>query len=62
MCVSRRWDAILQNAFAVVGPEIAILDGARCHDPLPKVSVWCRRDVIFTKKHAFGVDETTLDF
>ena len=62
MCVSRRWDAILQNAFAVVGPEIAILDGARWCDPQPKVGVWCRRGVIFSKKVAFGVDETTLDF
>ena len=31
-------------------------------DPLPKICVWCRRDVIFREKRAFGVDETTLDF
>ena len=62
MCVSHRRDAISQNAFAILGPEITILDGARCRDPLPKVGVWCGRDVIFSKKLAFGVDETTLDF
>ena len=61
MCVLRRRDAILQNAFAIVAPEITILDGARWRDPLPKVGVWCRRDAIFTKEIAFGVDETTLD-
>ena len=62
MCVLRRRDAILQNAFAIVAPEITILDGARWRDPLPKVGAWCRRDVSFSKKVAFGVDETTLDF
>ena len=63
-CVLRRRDAILQNAFAIVAPEITILDGARWRDPLPKVGVWCRRDAFFflSKKVAFGVDETTLDF
>ena len=62
MYVLRRRDAILQNAFAIVAPEITILDGARWRDPLPKVGVWCGRDVIFQKKLAFGVDETPLDF
>ena len=42
--------------------RMSILDGARWRDPLPKVGAWCRRDVIFSKKVAFGVDETTLDF
>ena len=31
-------------------------------DPLPKICVRCKRDVIFWEKRAFGVDETTLDF
>ena len=43
-------------------PEITILDGAGWRDPLLKVGAWCGRDVIFSKKVAFGVDETTLDF
>ena len=58
MCVLRGRDASLQNAFAVVAPEITILDGARWRDPLPKVGVWCGRDVMFSKKLAFGVDDT----
>ena len=62
MCVSRRRDAILQNAFAIVAPDITILDGARWRDPLPKVGAWCGRDVILFFKVAFGVDERTLDF
>ena len=62
MCVLRSRDAILQNAFAIVSQEITILDGARWRDPLPKVGAWCRRDVILSKKTAFGVDETTLVF
>ena len=62
LCVLRRQDAILQNAFAIVAPEITLLDGARWCDPLPKVGAWCGRAVIFSKKVAFGVDETTLDF
>ena len=58
MCVLRRRDAILQIAFAIVAPDIIILDGARWRDPLPKVGVWCWPDIIFSKKQAFRVDET----
>ena len=29
---------------------------------LPKIGVWCRRGNLFSKRLAFGVDETTLDF
>ena len=49
------------HAFAIVDAEVTILEGARWGDALPKVGVWCRRDAIFTKEIAFGVDETTLD-
>ena len=47
--------------------QAARLDSARLGSALlpkvlPKVGVWCRRDIIFPKKLAFGVDETTFDF
>ena len=50
------------HAFAIVAAEISILDGARWRDPLPKVGVWCGRDVMFSKKLPFGVDEMTFNF
>ena len=50
------------HAFATVAAEINILDGARWRDALPQISVWCKRDIIFSKTLAFGVDETTLAF
>ena len=50
------------HAFATVAAKINILDGARWRDALPKISVWCKRDIIFSKTLAFGVDETTLAF
>jgi hypothetical protein len=43
-------------------PGSAPLGSALPHKELPKVGVWCRRDHMFSKKLAFGVDETTLDF
>ena len=51
---------IFQNSLEWPGP--APLGSALPHKELPKVGVWCRRDNIFSKKLAFGVDETTLDF
>ena len=48
------------HAFATVAAEINILDGARWRDALPKISVWYKRDIIFSKILAFGVDETTF--
>ena len=50
------------HAFASVAAEISILDGARWRHALPKVGVWRRRDAIFSKERAFGVDEMTLAF
>ena len=43
-------------------PGSAPLGSALPHKELPKVGVWCRRDNMFSKKLAFSVDETTLDF
>ena len=48
------------HAFAIVVAAIIVLDGARWRDALPEVSVLCRRDAIFSKILAFGVDETTF--
>ena len=50
------------HAFAIVAAEISILDGAQWRHALPEVGVWCRRDAIFSKERAFGVDEMTLAF
>ena len=46
--------------------QAARLDSARLGSALlpkvlPKVGVWLRRDNIFSKKLAIGVDETTFD-
>ena len=64
MCVLCRREAILQSAFPIAFPEINNQHPGfrQMAHPLPTVCVWCRRDVIFLKKRAFGVDETTLDF
>ena len=64
----------LRNLFFVIVLSVTLghrqaarLDSARLGSALlpkvlPKVGVWCRRDNIFPKKLAFGVDETTFDF
>ena len=62
MCVLRRREAISQSEFPIVFPEITILVFRQMADPLPKRCVCCKRDVIFLKKQAFCVDETSLDF
>ena len=48
------------HAFAIVVAAIIVLDGARWRDALPEVSVLCRRDAIFSKILALGLDETTF--
>ena len=50
------------HAFAIVVAAIIVLDGARWRDALPEVIVLCRRDAIFLKTLASGVDETTFVF
>ena len=59
--------AVIGRSVILGHRQAARLDSARLGSALlpkvlPKVGVWCRRGNLFSKKRAFGVDETTLDF
>ena len=61
MCVLRRRDAILQNAFAIVAPSIPILDGVIRY-PKWAFGVDENAFAFATQKVPSRVDATTLGF